>query len=254
MGTYKEQRNNTIILAVVFVVCVVVLGSCVAGFYAEPPMPAIDRAWIDEIPQIERDFELIREHLDILRNGEFAARGASTSGVWLRYGARSEVHFDSWHTIEWLPPEELDALLFLSFLSQGGELKHSFVEIGSTSAGIHSSGGGGGSAFRGVQILYPGVDPQRLNFDNLWIIRADIEDYTIYTSDLGYGYTIQIFVARNRMGNTGFVGGIVSFIHLGIITLLSIGTITVFVFLLLSFKKLRQAVNARKISSEQTNF
>ena len=252
VGRYKELRNNTIILAVMFAVCVVALGSCTASFYADPtpPRPAVDRAWIAEIPQIERDFEQSRERLDILRNGEFAAQGASTSGVWLRYGERIEVHFEDWHTIQWMTPEELDALLFLSFLSEREELEHPFVSIGTTSATISSSGGGGGSAFRGVQILYPGENPQRLNFDGLWISRNDVEDYTVYASDLGYGYTLQIYAAQPMGRPSGFVGGILSYIHLGIILILIAGTITVFVFLLSSLQKLRREVKARESSTE----
>jgi len=222
-----------------FVACVVLL-SWLAHYYKANAPDAIDRAWIaerrGEIPQIERDFELSRERLDTLRRGQFAANNGRAQRVWISFGpenARELVRFEDWHTIEWLPPEELDAILFLLFSE---ELEHNFISIRGTVNSTIYPGSGGAGALRGMQILHPRVDPQQIYRDD-W--HREIDTYIIYNWHLEYGYTLQIYTARGQWSVGPAPHEIARMRTLWVIAPLAAGTVVVFVRLLSHYKKLR---------------
>ena len=95
-----------------------------------------------QIPEVTEIFVQSREHLEVLRVGEFGARMASADSLGGRLTIGYEVgmirvdgnwqqdlrfvRYEDWHTIEWLSEEEREALVFLL---SSEELSRNFLRI-----------------------------------------------------------------------------------------------------------------------------
>jgi len=222
-------KGAPIILSIVFVLLII-------GYITDHPSVR-DNMRIREfqrwIPQITTFFEQHREDFDTLRTGEFSANHAVVFRVGLgddarlrlTYGeeGRIEVEQDDWHTIEWLPDEEKDAIFSVMDTMLGADWSR-FSSIGAERAALRSTGGGGYS--EGIFIFYPGVEPRR--FGDGWV-PPNVEDRT-YTVALGHGYHLLMHVSRGPGGMGAAFGMIFRMIHMSLIVIFAV------ILILLYFK------------------
>jgi len=131
------------------------------------------------IPEMIEIFELSREHLDILRDGQFTNLDRD---VWV------SIAFEEWDVFEWFTDEERNALAFL-FTSE--ELSRNFIwiyswrETPTLTAVLFEQGGGG--RFDRIEIWHGESE----YFD----LRIHImhSSYSVY---LGDGYTLWVYTVR----------------------------------------------------------
>jgi len=141
------------------------------------------------IPEMIEVFEQSREHLDTLRDGQFANLGReiiASDAVALDDG-RGGMLYEEWDTFEWLSDEERNSL---SFLFSSEELSRNFTWIVSgtedrtLTAVLFEQGGG--SRFERIEVWHG---------EEGWLFRmSDMHD--LYSLDLGGGYTLWVYTVR----------------------------------------------------------
>jgi len=141
------------------------------------------------IPEIVEDFELSREHLDVLRNGNFAninREVEASQSLHINYG-RGAIPHSKWGAIEWITDEERNALTFLftsEELNRNFEWIYSGVRNGALTAVLFEQGGP--PNFQRIEIWYG---------EEGWLFpRSDMDlSESVY---LGDGYTLWIYTVR----------------------------------------------------------
>jgi len=181
-------------------------------------------------PQAIETFELSREKLELLTNGEFAKNNASvlytTIGLSLAFEGSSPswyTAYDQWDTIEWLSDAERDAILFLT---SSEELPRNFVEIDTTHATLYKWGSGPSTDI--LAIYYPGVNIRESSL--LW--------QDSFSVNLGGGYILRGYQIRGPGMHTA--------VHNFVNTIIVIFAVIVLIIIYKLMKKLKIAQKEHK--------
>ena len=147
------------------------------------------------VPEMIEIFEQSREHLDVLRNGEFVNLGrAEISGdLFISYrNGRRGAPYEGWDTIEWLTDKEREAILFLM---RSEELSHNFELIFSCAGGATL----GAELYRNPPEcirVFDVIDIWYGEGENLRLRSHGVLFHGSYSVDLGSGYTLWAYTAR----------------------------------------------------------